>query len=171
MKQPTSNISRLAISRNATGLPMVDTIKGVKVWGRRDIEMHQPKAPAAITSTSTMPLVSAVSTRSGPSCFNSSVRYTTNPRKSAYRHATAAASVGVNMPLNIPPRITTGVISAKKLLRKVRPMARKPAKGLRPMPSRLATNTTITINARPIRMPGMRPAMKSFPIDTSAVTP
>ncbi len=53
---------------------MVSTISGVSVCGTREIDMHQPSAPAAITSTATSPIVSTVSIRIGQSCFTSSVR-------------------------------------------------------------------------------------------------
>jgi len=77
----------------------------------------------------------------------------------------------VKKPLNMPPRMTTGVMMAKKQSTKALPMARKPAKGERPMPSRRATTATISIKATPISTPGMTPPMKSLPIETSAETP
>ena len=47
---------------------------GVSATGKREIEMHQPSVAAAITSTITTPVVSAVLIKIGPICFHSSVR-------------------------------------------------------------------------------------------------
>ncbi len=71
----------------------------------------------------------------------------------------------------MPPRMIGGVISAKKPLRKLRPISRKPLNFSFRKPCRRATNTTITISDSPINMPGMTPPMNSLPIETSAVTP
>ena len=63
MKKPTISSTRFDTSRNAIGDWIAATSCGASVCGMREIDMHHPSAAAAITSTATMPVVSAVLTR------------------------------------------------------------------------------------------------------------
>ena len=60
MKQPTASSITFDTSRNTTGSWIAATIAGARVCGMREIDMHHPSAPATITRTATMPVVSAV---------------------------------------------------------------------------------------------------------------
>ena len=62
MKQPTTSSSTFTDSRKTSGEPTSATIIGPTVCGMREIDRHQPSAAAAITSASTTPVVSTVST-------------------------------------------------------------------------------------------------------------
>ncbi len=118
--------------------------------------MHQPSAPAAITSTmhdagglggldqdrTELPELAA--------CDRPR-----SPRNSAYRQATAAASVGVKMPLNMPPQDHHRRHHGEEAVAgRCGRLAAKPAKGMRAMPSRRATTATIAISDRPISSAG-----------------
>ena len=61
-------------NRNTSGSWIAATIAGASVCGMREIDMHQPSAPATMTSTMTMPVVSAVLTRIAGRSFTDSVR-------------------------------------------------------------------------------------------------
>ena len=62
----------------------------------------------------TIAVVTIVSSKIFGIFFILRVRYTKKERAKAYTAATAAASVGVNIPLIIPPKIITGVRTGKK---------------------------------------------------------
>ena len=171
MKQPTASRTRFETSRNTTGSWIAATIAGARVCGMREIDMHQPSAPATMTRTATMPVVSALLMRMAGRSFSDKVRYTAKPRKSAYRQATAAASVGVNNPLNIPPSRITGVSSAHTLSLNAIQTSLKPPKAWRGRPWRGAMIATSVMSDRPMSAPGTTPARNRRPIDTSALTP
>jgi hypothetical protein len=69
-----------------------------------------PKIDAAATMNSTTDVVSMVSIDTLISISNDSVRYQTRPRNSAQIDAATAPSVGVNMPVVMPPIRSTGVM-------------------------------------------------------------
>ena len=70
----------------------------------------QPKIDAAATMNSTTAVVSMVSIETLMSMRNDSVRYQTRPRNSAQIDAATAPSVGVKMPVTMPPIRSTGVM-------------------------------------------------------------
>ena len=70
----------------------------------------QPKIDAAATMNSTTAVVSIVSIETLTSILNVSVRYQTSPRNSAQIDAATAPSVGVKMPVTMPPISSTGVM-------------------------------------------------------------
>ena len=70
----------------------------------------QPKIDAAATMKSTTAVVSIVSIETLTSILNDSVRYQTRPRNSAQIDAATAPSVGVKMPVTMPPISSTGVM-------------------------------------------------------------
>ncbi len=74
MKQPTASRTTFETNRNTSGSWIVATIAGARVCGMREIDMHQPSAPATMTRTMTMPVVSAVLMRIAGRSFTDSVR-------------------------------------------------------------------------------------------------
>ena len=95
----------------------------------------------------------------------------TNPTNSAYSTPTAAASVGVNTPPMMPPRMTTGASSAHmpsrvfcaSSLRLNRLGAPTPC--LRQMKNEMIMAKTLNTN------PGTMPPMNSLPIEAPVMTP
>src|SRR4029434_10323162 len=70
----------------------------------------QPKIDAAATMNSTVAVVSIVSIETLISILYVSVRYQKRPRNSAQIDAATAPSVGVKMPVVMPPISSTGVM-------------------------------------------------------------
>ena len=70
----------------------------------------QPKMLAAATMNSTVAVVSTVSRQTLTNIFQSSVRYQAKPRTMAHTQAAMAPSVGVKMPVVMPPISSTGVM-------------------------------------------------------------
>src|SRR5260221_12236070 len=69
-----------------------------------------PKIDAAATMNNTVAVVSIVSIETLISILNVSVRYQNRPRNSAQIDAATAPSVGVKMPVVMPPIKSTGVM-------------------------------------------------------------
>lgn len=74
----------------------------------------QVNMPTVASKKRTTPILITTSKNIFGSSFQSSSLYTISPKNSAHKTATAAASVGVNIPENIPPSSITGVKSARK---------------------------------------------------------
>ena len=70
----------------------------------------QPKMLAAATMNSTVEVVSTVSRQTLTNIFQLSVRYQTRPSTIAQTQAAIAPSVGVKMPVVMPPISSTGVM-------------------------------------------------------------
>ena len=90
----------------------------------------------------------------------------------AYALAAIAASVGVNTPEKIPITKMTGVSRAIKAELKEEYISRNFGV-LSPLGYFLifARKATVTIKARPIKQPGIKPPSKSFPTDAEQTTP
>jgi hypothetical protein len=65
----------------------------------------------------------------------------------------------------------TGISSAQPACHVALPKGMRPSPSFLPQPFHLQYTQTNSISARLMRMPGPKPAMKSSPIDTSALTP
>ena len=76
----------------------------------RVVVSSQPKIDAAATMNSTIAVVSMVSIDTLTSIRHVSVRYQKRPRNSAQIDAATAPSVGVKMPVVMPPIRSTGVM-------------------------------------------------------------
>src|SRR5450755_1453219 len=109
-KQPTNSISRFASSKKTHGLCVNDKTQAAKESVTLVTVRSQPKIDAAATMNMTVAVVSMVSIDTLMSIFHDSVRYQTMPRNSAQTQAAMAPSVGVKMPLVMPPTSRTGVI-------------------------------------------------------------
>ena len=71
----------------------------------------------------------------------------------------------------MPPRMITGIRSAKLAFTVAVPTLRRPSPSVRPQPFQRQYRCTNSISTPPISRPGTTPAMNSSPIDTSALTP
>src|SRR5450631_1623875 len=109
-KQPTNSISRFASSKKTHGLCVNDKTQAANESVTLVTVRSQPKMDAAATMNMTVAVVSMVSIETLISIFHDSVRYQTMPRNSAQTHAAMAPSVGVKMPLVMPPTSSTGVM-------------------------------------------------------------
>ena len=70
----------------------------------------QPKIDAAATMNITVAVVSTVSRQTLTKLFQLSVRYQARPSTMAHTQAAIAPSVGVKMPVVMPPISSTGVM-------------------------------------------------------------
>ena len=86
-------------------------------------------------------------------------------------HAATAASVGVKMPNDMPPMMIAGVISAGSAWTKVVRRTESRKTWSRPILWRWAYQVTYIMRNAAISRPGMKPAAKSWPIETFAMTP
>ena len=109
-KQPTKSSSRFTSSRNTHGVWVNDSTHAVTMSVTRVAVSSQPKIDAAATMNSTTAVVSIVSIETLISILNDSVRYQTRPRNSAQIEAATAPSVGVKIPVAMPPIRSTGVM-------------------------------------------------------------
>src|SRR4029453_13455821 len=109
-KQPTNSSSRLTSSRKIHGECVKPSTHAVTMSVTRVAVNSQPKIDAAATMNSTVAVVSMVSIDTLISIFIDSVRYQKTPRNSAQIDAATAPSVGVKMPVVIPPIRSTGVM-------------------------------------------------------------
>src|SRR5207248_242221 len=109
-KQPTNSISTLASNRNTQALCVNDKTHAATASVTRVAVNSQPKIDAAATMNSTTDVVSIVSIATFASIFHDSVRYQTSPSTSAHTDAAIAPSVGVKMPVDIPPISRIGVM-------------------------------------------------------------
>ena len=89
---------------------MNDSTHAVTMSVTRVAVSSQPKIDAAATMNSTTAVVSMVSIETLINMRNDSVRYQTSPRNSAQIDAATAPSVGVKMPVTMPPISSTGVM-------------------------------------------------------------
>jgi hypothetical protein len=129
-KQPTNSISTLASSRNTQGsLVKASTQEEIAAVTPVAVSI-QPKMLAAATMNSTVDVVSTVSRQTLTNIFHDSVRYQAKPSTIAHRQAAMAPSVGVKMPVVMPPISSTGVMIGstawKRKMRSAR-TARPPA--------------------------------------------
>src|SRR5437764_7677710 len=109
-KQPTNSNSRLTSSRNTHAELVNPSTHVVTMSVTRVAVSSQPKIDAAATMKSTVAVVSMVSIDTFTSILNDRVRYQTTPRNSAQIDAATAPSVGVKMPVVMPPINSTGVM-------------------------------------------------------------
>ena len=89
----------------------------------------------------------------------------------AYNTVTAAASVGENTPLKMPPMMTTGVSSAGKETMKELRICRQVARGCTGRLMRPATIYSMIIMASVHSKPGTIPPRNRPPIDAPDTTP
>src|SRR5512133_3931004 len=109
-KQPTNSISTLASSRNTQGsLVKASTHSAIAAVMPVAVSI-QPKMLAAATMKSTVEVVSTVSRHTLTNIFQVSVPYQAKPSTIAQMHAAIAPSVGVKMPVVMPPISSTGVM-------------------------------------------------------------
>src|SRR5450759_3613977 len=109
-KQPTNSISRLASSRNTYGLWVKPNTHSLMAAVTPVAVSIQPKILAAATMNSTVLVVSTVSRQTLTNDLKVRVRYQAKPRTMAHRQAAIAPSVGVKMPVVMPPISSTGVM-------------------------------------------------------------
>ena len=93
------------------------------------------------------------------------------PNSSAYRAATAPASVGVKTPDKMPPMMISGIKMAGMASSVTRPRSPQEALGEGRAPTLGAMYQTSISMARPARMPGITPPMNRAPIDTPVTEP
>ena len=109
-KQPTNSISRFASSRNTQG-SLVKASTQDEIAAVTPVAVSiQPKMLAAATMKSTVAVVSTVSRQTLTNIFQFNVRYHAKPSTMAQRQAAIAPSVGVKMPVTMPPISSTGVM-------------------------------------------------------------
>ena len=112
-KQPTNSISRLASSRKTQGsLVKLSTHSAIAAVTPVAVSIH-PKMLAAATMNRTVAVVSTVSMLTLTNIFQESVRYQASPSTMAQMQAAMAPSVGVKMPVVMPPISSTGVMTGR----------------------------------------------------------
>ena len=141
------------------------------VCGIREIDMHHPSAPATITSTATMPVVSAVLIGIAGRSFTRNVRYTRQAEKQRIEIGDGGRLGRREQAAEHAPSRITGASSAQTAPLNASQTSRSPPNAWRARPCRGAMIATMIINDTPISTPGMTPARKSRPTDTSAPTP
>src|SRR5258705_9457074 len=109
-KQPTKSSRKFTSIRNTHGECVKPSTHAVTMSVTRVAVRSQPKIDAAATMNSTVAVVSMVSIETLTSILTDSVRYQKRPRNSAQIDAATAPSVGVKMPVVIPPISSTGVM-------------------------------------------------------------
>src|SRR5262249_35046950 len=109
-KHPTNSSNRLTSSRNTHGVCVYDSTQAVTASVTRVAVSSHPKIDAAATMKSMVAVVSIVSIETLTSSLNGSVRYQTRPRNRAHSDAATAPSVGVKIPVVMPPISRTGVM-------------------------------------------------------------
>src|SRR5690606_167052 len=84
------------------------------------------------------------------------------PTNRPYTTATTAASVGVNQPARMPPRMSTGAARPQEASRSERQNGgRASAPSFAPKPCRRDSQIAGMISVMPVSRPGMRPAANS----------
>ena len=91
--------------------------------------------------------------------------------KRQYITAMVAASVAVQMPLNMEPMMITGANRAQAALFVAVHFSAHVERGYLGQPSFFPKYTVMSIWERPIRTPGTIPPMKSFPMDSPVMPP
>ena len=109
-KQPTNSISKLASSKNTYGFWVKPSTHSLMAAVTPVAVNIQPKILAAATMKSTVAVVSTVSRHTLTNILKFNVLYQTKPSTMAHRHAAMAPSVGVKMPVVMPPISSTGVM-------------------------------------------------------------
>ena len=128
-----------------------------------------PNALAQLTIKSTLIALVRVSSMIPGRSFHFRSRVK-KPWRSAYNTATTEASVGVQIPVMIPPKIIIGVSSAGKDVTKDLLKSRNPPKGVRGYSRFLAAIYTYIICTTARQHPGKIPAINIFPTDTPLAT-
>src|SRR5688572_6315895 len=161
-KQPMKSSSRLTRSRNTHGVSVKAGTHSVTMSVTRVAVSSQPKIDAAATMNSTTAVVSMVSIETLVNMRNDSDRYQTMPRNSAQIDAATAASVGVKMPLAMPPMSSTGVMmgsTASNLKIQSATNSRKIATSVPTTGSTPSLAATNTANGKPMTMPSSSTAL------------
>ncbi len=139
-KQPTNSISRLASSRKTQASLVNDSTQAEMAAVTPVAVSIQPKMLAAATMNSTVAVVSTVSRQTLMNIFQVSVRYHAKPSAMAHRQAAMAPSVGVKMPVVMPPISSTGVMIGSTAWKR---------KTLSATNSSTAPATTVAVGGRP----------------------
>ena len=109
-KQPTNSISKLASSKNTQASWVKPSTQAAMSVVTPVAVSIQPKIEAAATMNSTVAVVSTVSRQTLTNILKLMVRYQTKPRIMDHTQAAIAPSVGVKIPVTMPPISSTGVM-------------------------------------------------------------
>src|SRR3989339_2258589 len=113
MNMPTTSMSRIINRRITAGLPVAAKRKSAIIWGTWFMARTQLRMLAVPMIRKKTPVIFARLTNIEGRSLTLMLLSMKNPTTMAYATATAAASVGVNTPLKIPPRIMIGISKGK----------------------------------------------------------
>src|SRR5690554_8206 len=167
---PINSKNILRIIKKTIGSSVSSNIPEANSCGTCSRPNTHPKRLAAAIISMIDPLMEAVDENTDLNCFRPRVLYEM-PKTIMYKAAALAASVGVNIPPNIPPSTMTGVNKEKDADTPALSISFRGARGSRRPGLFREKRKTSAISTKVINSAGTTPARNRPPMDTPDTTP